>query len=410
MPELSGVKVCRILRADSPVPIIMVTAKDSSDKVVGLELGADDYVTSRSAWGADSRVPRNSVRRPAASVEAPPAFVELGRSRFTSAGIGCCATASRCRSSRRRSSSRVLLRHPGQFHPRPSARAVWGYDYAGETRTVNVHVHWLRGLIEAYPRNPVFIHTVRRVDTCSGGRPDHQGLRSARLFAGRNPAAGRCAQDTNRRLPRSRGLICAGSGGGLRRAHESCDRGLILGDAWTRVHGDPATQARWYAGTRARWHAGTQGRGYTGTRLRGDAGTRARWYAEPRYAGALGRDDPGTRVRARRAGEAGRSVRLVPHPLDRLGRILRRSRSRLEIVVEVRHLMASIGGTILVEEPRQGRPRDAVGLLLELVDRGQVTLEVPRAVELAERRRQLAGLAVEDRCEPLDSAVGWATP
>ena len=108
LPELSGVEVCRIIRAESSVPIVMLTAKDSElDKVVGLELGADDYVTkpfslrelsagSGPCSAARRRGSRSSRRRPSSTSSA---------SRSTSPATACFATARRCRSSRRRSTS-----------------------------------------------------------------------------------------------------------------------------------------------------------------------------------------------------------------------------------------------------------------------------------------------------------------
>ena len=108
LPELSGVEVCRIIRAESSVPIVMLTAKDSElDKVVGLELGADDYVTKPFSLRELSARIRALFRRSeqarrgrgAAGGRRPRA-----RSRSTSPATACCATARRCRSSRRRSS------------------------------------------------------------------------------------------------------------------------------------------------------------------------------------------------------------------------------------------------------------------------------------------------------------------
>ena len=86
-------------------------------------------------------------------------------SRSISPGTACSATARRCRSSPRRSScSRSCIRHPGQVFTRDQLlERVWGYDYAGETRTVDVHIHWLRSQVEADPSAPaVHPHGARR--------------------------------------------------------------------------------------------------------------------------------------------------------------------------------------------------------------------------------------------------------
>src|SRR5512134_4013109 len=89
LPELSGVEVCRIIRAESGVPIVMLTAKDSElDKVVGLELGADDYVTKPFSLRELSARVRAQLRRSdqAVALEAPPAVVDLGRVQVDLAG------------------------------------------------------------------------------------------------------------------------------------------------------------------------------------------------------------------------------------------------------------------------------------------------------------------------------------
>ena len=168
LPELSGVEVCRILRAESGVPIIMLMAKDSElDKVVGLELGADDYVTKPFSIRELTARIRTQFRRAdqAATVEAPPASVELGSVQVDLAGHRLLRDGLALPVKPQAFELLAfLLRHPGQVFTRDQLlERVWGYDYAGETRTVDVHVHWLRTQIEADPRDPAFIHTVRGV-------------------------------------------------------------------------------------------------------------------------------------------------------------------------------------------------------------------------------------------------------
>jgi len=168
LPELSGVEVCRILRAESATPSIMLTAKDSElDKVVGVEIGADDYVTKPfSLRELPARI-RTQFRRAdqAVTVETAPATIELGSvqvdlggHRLLRDGVALPVKPQAFEL------LAFLLRHPGQVFTRDQLlERVWGYDYAGETRTVDVHIHWLRGQIEADPRDPSFIHTVRGV-------------------------------------------------------------------------------------------------------------------------------------------------------------------------------------------------------------------------------------------------------
>lgn len=168
LPELSGIEVCRIIRAESGVPILMLTAKDSElDKVVGLELGADDYVTKPFSLRELTARIRAIFRRAEQNValEGPPAVIDLG---YVQADLG---------GHRLLRDGEVLpikpkafellaflIRHPGQVFTRDQLlEHVWGYDYAGETRTVDVHVHWLRSQIEEDAGHPMFIHTVRGV-------------------------------------------------------------------------------------------------------------------------------------------------------------------------------------------------------------------------------------------------------
>jgi len=168
LPELSGVEVCRIIRAESGVPIVMLTAKDSEvDKVVGLELGADDYVTKPFSLRELSARVRAQLRRSdqAVVVEAAPAVVDLGDIQVDLAGHRILRGGDVLPVKPKAFELLAfLIRHPGQAFTRDQLlEKVWGYDYAGETRTVDVHVHWLRSQIEADPGHPAFIHTVRGV-------------------------------------------------------------------------------------------------------------------------------------------------------------------------------------------------------------------------------------------------------
>ena len=167
LPELSGVEVTRIVRAESDVPIVMLTAKDAEiDKVVGLELGADDYVTKPFSLRELSARIRALFRRSEQRATDPPtALVDLGSVQLDLAGHRVLRDGVALALKPKAFELLVFLaRHPGQVFTRDQLlEHVWGYDYAGETRTVDVHVHWLRSTIEADPANPVLLHTVRGV-------------------------------------------------------------------------------------------------------------------------------------------------------------------------------------------------------------------------------------------------------
>jgi DNA-binding response OmpR family regulator len=167
LPELSGVEVCRILRAESAVPIIMLTARTSEvDKVVGLELGADDYVTKPfSLRELTARIRAIFRRAEQAAVAAAPPLVDLGRVQVDLAGHRILRDGATVPVKPKAFELLAfLLRHAGQVFTREQLlERVWGYDYAGETRTVDVHVHWLRSEIEDDPGAPRFLHTVRGV-------------------------------------------------------------------------------------------------------------------------------------------------------------------------------------------------------------------------------------------------------
>src|SRR5829696_4041217 len=172
LPELSGVEVCRILRAESAVPIIMLTAKDSEvDKVVGLELGADDYVTKpfslRELTARIRAIFRRADQAAAAATQTAdmPQPVRVGRVLVDLAGHQLLRDGEAVPVKPKAFDLLAfLLRHQGQVFTRDQLlERVWGYDYAGESRTVDVHVHWLRGELEEDPATPVFLQTVRGV-------------------------------------------------------------------------------------------------------------------------------------------------------------------------------------------------------------------------------------------------------
>jgi DNA-binding response OmpR family regulator len=168
LPKLDGLEVCKRLRATSQVPIIMLTARDDElDKVVGLELGADDYVTKPFSLRELSARIRGLFRRSEQAIagEATPAVVDLGRVQVDLAGHRLLRDGEPVAIKPKAFELLTfLLRHPGQAFTRDQLlEHVWGYDYAGETRTVDVHVHWLRSTLEDDAAAPRFIHTIRGV-------------------------------------------------------------------------------------------------------------------------------------------------------------------------------------------------------------------------------------------------------
>jgi two-component system, OmpR family, response regulator RegX3 len=164
LPGLSGTEVCRQLRSRSNVPIIMLTARDSEvDKVVGLELGADDYVTKPfSSRELVARI-RAVLRRNMENEELLPGVIEAGPVRMdverhvvTVEGtpVSLPLKEFELLELLLRNAGRVLTR--GQLIDR-----VWGADYVGDTKTLDVHVKRLRAKIESDPATPKYLVTVR---------------------------------------------------------------------------------------------------------------------------------------------------------------------------------------------------------------------------------------------------------
>ncbi|MDA8369251.1 MAG: response regulator transcription factor [Nocardiopsaceae bacterium] len=164
LPGLPGTEVCRTLRQKSNVPVIMLTAKDSEiDKVVGLELGADDYVTKPfSSRELVARI-RAVLRRRGedetllpTALEAGPVRMDVERHVVTVRGENIQLPLKEFEL------LEVLLRNAGRVLTRMQLiDRVWGADYVGDTKTLDVHVKRLRAKIESDPGNPQFIVTVR---------------------------------------------------------------------------------------------------------------------------------------------------------------------------------------------------------------------------------------------------------
>ena len=164
LPGISGTEVCRTLRQRSTVPIIMVTAKDGEvDKVVGLELGADDYVTKPfSSRELVARI-RAVLRRRGEPEEMLPSILEAGPVRIdVDRHVVAVRGETIAMPLKEFDLLELLVRNAGRVLTRGQIiDRVWGSDYVGDTKTLDVHVKRLRAKIEEDPRNPTLILTVR---------------------------------------------------------------------------------------------------------------------------------------------------------------------------------------------------------------------------------------------------------
>lgn len=167
LPKMSGFEVCRILRKDMTVPIFILTAKtEEADKIVGLEIGADDYMTKPFSMRELIARVRAMLRR-VKMTEQPPAeekpllkvndlVIDLARHRVTLRGTELGLTPKEF------DLLAFLIKNKGLvFNREQLLEKVWGYDYAGSTRTVDVHIRWLRQSIETDPQNPKHLVTIR---------------------------------------------------------------------------------------------------------------------------------------------------------------------------------------------------------------------------------------------------------
>ncbi|HZQ99470.1 MAG TPA: response regulator transcription factor [Chloroflexota bacterium] len=170
LPKLDGFEVCRELRRTSTVPVLMLTAKDSEvDKVVGLEIGADDYMTKPFSMRELMARVKAMLRRNSMLAAAPSARgaeeVRLGELEIDTVA----------RTVRRGGHAvhlkpkefellAFLAQNRGRVFTRDQLlENVWGYEFDGDTRTVDVHVRWLREKIEETPSQPRLLETVRGV-------------------------------------------------------------------------------------------------------------------------------------------------------------------------------------------------------------------------------------------------------
>jgi len=189
LPRLSGLDVLRMLRRDSATPVIILSARDGdADQVAALDLGADDYITKpfsiRQLLARVAAILRRRAPAPLDAIAAPDAECEI-------------VIDEESHEVRKRGEViplapkefellAFLARRPNQVCSRDAAlNAVWGYGYEGETRTVDVHIHWLRRKLEDDPAQPRYLVTVRQYGYKFVARPacEDQGARAAHAEA-----------------------------------------------------------------------------------------------------------------------------------------------------------------------------------------------------------------------------------
>lgn len=167
LPRVPGERVCRVIRDTSDVPIIMLTAKgDDMDKILGLEYGADDYITKPfNILEVKARIKaimrRTEPRRIMGDAAAGPSVVESGEMRLDCEGrrayiankeIGLTAKEFEV--------LELLMLNPNKVYSRENLlQLVWGADYPGDVRTVDVHIRRLREKVEQNPSEPRYVHT-----------------------------------------------------------------------------------------------------------------------------------------------------------------------------------------------------------------------------------------------------------
>lgn len=163
LPVLNGFEVCQQIREFSNVPVIMLTAKgDDMDKILGLEYGADDYITKPfNILEVKARIKAIIRRSSVTETKEPPKVysynglridIESRRGYINDQEVNLTA--------KEFDLLELLMLHPNKVYGREELlNTVWGYDYPGDVRTVDVHIRRLREKIEESPSNPVFIHT-----------------------------------------------------------------------------------------------------------------------------------------------------------------------------------------------------------------------------------------------------------
>lgn len=164
LPKLSGFEVCQQIREFSAVPVIMLTAKgDDMDKILGLEYGADDYITKPfNILEVKARIkaimrrtePKKGTREEGDILESGSLRLDCEGRRVYIAGKEIGLTAKEFEV------LELLVRNPNKVYSRENLlKTVWGSDYPGDVRTVDVHIRRLREKIEGNPSEPQFVHT-----------------------------------------------------------------------------------------------------------------------------------------------------------------------------------------------------------------------------------------------------------
>lgn len=176
LPRLDGTEVCTRIRRSSSVPVIMLTAKDTElDKIVGLEIGADDYVTKPYSYRELLARLKAVLRRSRAVAPEPEPVLVAGGVRMDverhEVRVDGEVVAMPLREFEL---LELFLRHPGRVLTRSQIlERLWGPDYEGDTKTLDVHVKRLRGRIEADASKPVLITTVRGLGYRLDGDSEH---------------------------------------------------------------------------------------------------------------------------------------------------------------------------------------------------------------------------------------------
>jgi DNA-binding response OmpR family regulator len=166
LPELDGLSLCRILRRESDVPIIMLTARGTEmDKITGLETGADDYVVKPFSTGELLARVRANLRRAEGTGRQSRTRLQSGELTLDLVARRVYRGDEELRLTHKEFDLLAeLMRNKGAVLSRDLLlNQVWGYDYVGDSHTVDVHVRWLREKVEDDPSSPVRITTVRGV-------------------------------------------------------------------------------------------------------------------------------------------------------------------------------------------------------------------------------------------------------
>lgn len=166
LPRLDGFSVCRILRQESEVPILILTARqDEIDRIAGLELGADDYVAKPFSLGELLARVRAIMRRSERRISVMREVLDAGSIRVDTGSRRAWRDDVELNLSQKEFDLLAcLMRNRGMALSRDMLlERVWGYDFLGDSRTVDVHIRWLREKVEPDPSKPIYIHTVRGI-------------------------------------------------------------------------------------------------------------------------------------------------------------------------------------------------------------------------------------------------------